>query len=243
MRYFLLLLAFCFLVSNVYAEFKSPEEVSKWMTHYYEHPNVNKVYDAIEYMSNSDMLAHKKSHAPTFGFLSGIFQTNKEKTKTLVDKFYFLKKMPKDILINGIWYANLPKSKDIVYQILEKNSKLKDSFDYLYKESPVNVVNIPFEKGPWVLDALWGYFMSTGKKEPVVRVIEVLKWSDAKDDIDKLVVGVAAKWSLTSNAIQHKKVLNICKEEIKKQPKDIGKKLEEIIKLAEDEIKIRKSKK
>lgn len=240
----LLIMTFGLFVISAHAEFKSPEQVSKWMTHYYEHPVPGEVFPALKYMSDTNMLAHKKSHAPTFGFLSGIFNSNPKKSKELLNELKTLKKFPTEVLIQGIWFANLPDSKKTTLAILEKHPDLKPKFNYMYKENPVFVEDISFEKAPWVVDALWGDFMATGNEKPVSRIISALKWSDEKhddNDIDKLVIGVAAKWSLVSYAINHKKVLEICKSELKKQPESVKLKLKEVIDLAEEEIKVRKN--
>ena len=240
----LLIMTFGLFVITAYAEFKSPEQVSKWMTHYYEHPAPGEVFSSLKYMSDTDMLAYKKSYAPTFGFLAGIFKNNPKESKELLNKLKTLKKFPAEILIQGIWYANLPDSEKTALAILEKHPDLKSKFNFMYKEKPVSVEDIPFSKAPWVVDALWGDFMATGNEKPVSRIISALKWSDEKhddNDIDKLVIGVAAKWSLVSYSINHKKVLEICKSELKKQPENVKSKLMEVVNLAEEEIKVRKN--
>lgn len=71
--------------------------------------------------------------------------------------------------------------------------------------------------------------MATGDREPVVRIIQALPWLDVKGDTNRLLVAGAAKWSLTSNAVQHEKVMNICEGETKKQSSGVQAKLKAII--------------
>lgn len=93
----------------------------------------------------------------------------------------------------------------------------------------MEIQQIPLEQGPWVLDALWGNFMATGNAEPVARIMEALPWLDAKGEARKLLVAGAARWSLTSYAKQHKKVMAICESEIKTQPPAVQVKLKSVI--------------
>jgi hypothetical protein len=51
-----------------------------------------------------------------------------------------------------------------------------------------------------------------------------------------LLVAGAARWSLTSNAIQHRRVLEICQEEVGKQPKEVAEKLRKIIAHAKEAL-------
>jgi hypothetical protein len=101
----------------------------------------------------------------------------------------------------------------------------------------MTVEKIPLEQGPWVLDALWGKFMATGERAPVERIITTLPWLDIKGDINRLLVGGSARWSLASNAIQHKRVLKICEDVAITQKGDVASKLRELIANAKKELK------
>lgn len=98
-------------------------------------------------------------------------------------------------------------------------------------------MEIPLEQGPWVLDALWGYFMASGEDAPVVRIMAALAWSEVRGDIPRLRIGGAAKWSLASNAAQHQRVMEICKAQLSTQPKEVATVLRQVVKEAEDDLK------
>jgi hypothetical protein len=65
---------------------------------------------------------------------------------------------------------------------------------------------------PTDLDDRWGAFFATGDARYVREIMEVLDFAEDKRDPTVLVVAGAARWSLTSNAYQHKRVLAICEE-------------------------------
>lgn len=216
-------------------DFQSQDEFSNWFTFYYQNPDPRRIPDAIEYMGQSGLLDKKNSISPIFGFLAGGFRDNPEQVAGWVDRFNSLKEPHLGVVVLGLWYANLPDSQKRVYMLLDKHPNLKQQFGFLYQGSPMSVEKIPLEQGAWVLDALWGNFMATGSKTPVVRIMTTLPWVDVKGDINRLLVGGAARWSLTSNAAQHQRVLEFCEAEVRTQPKEIAEKLREVIANAKKE--------
>ncbi len=229
MRILLSLLLIFTFYTQALASFQTSEELSKWITYYYKSPEPNKVPEAYEFMSKKGWFDKKNSVSPLFGFLSGAIQSNPHLAKGWVERLEKLPTKHQNILVLGVWYSDINGSKELVYKLLEKNEELKQAFSYLYEGSPLPVEEIPLEQGPWVLDALWGKFMATGDTAPVVRIISALPWVDVKGDTNRLLVGGSARWSLTSNAEQHKRVLKICEEQIKIQPENVVVKLKEVI--------------
>ncbi|MCU7933190.1 MAG: hypothetical protein KZQ90_20545 [Candidatus Thiodiazotropha sp. (ex Codakia rugifera)] len=225
---FIILILFSGLVSSE-TEFKSQEEFSQWLTYYYLDPEPKNIVQAVRYMSERGFLDNGKTYPPIFGFLAGVFKENPSNVNSRVNNLSSLKDSSYGVVVLGLWYANLPNSKERVYAILEKRPLLREQFNYLYQGSPMGILQIPLEQGPWVLDALWGNFMATGNAEPVARIMEALPWLDVKGETHKLRVAGAARWSLTSNAEQHKKVMVICENEIKKQPPAVQDKLKTVI--------------
>ena len=219
--------------------FQSQEDFSRWLTFYYLNPEPNRVPDAIKYMSKSGVLDNDNAISPIFGFLSGTFRNNPDKVASWISQLSSLKESSLGVVVLGLWYAALPESQKTAYALLEKHPKLKPNFEYLYKGAPITVEQIPLEQGPWVLDVMWGKFMATGDSAPVERIISTLPWIDVKGDINRLMVGGAAGWSLTSNAGQHKRVLEICEAAEKTQSAEVAAKLGEVIKNAKKEIQTR----
>jgi hypothetical protein len=236
MRLLLSSLLLASLITPVNAALRSQEELACWLTYYYQKPEPAQIPDAIEHMSHTGWFDKPNSMPPIFGFLAGGFRDNPQQVSAWVDRLSALKESHLGVVVLGLWYANLPDSQQRVYALLEQHPTLKQKFSYLYKESPTSMENIPLEQGPWVLDALWGNFMATGSKTPVVRVMSTLPWIDVKGDITRLTVGGAARWSLTSNAVQHPRILDFCETEVATQPKEVAEKLREVVTNAKKEL-------
>ena len=230
-----LVLLACFIAS-ANAGFKSQEELGNWVTYYYMNPTPSQTPDAIEYMSQSGWLDNDKSMSPIFGFLAGVFRSNPEQVPGWVERLSNLSEPHFGVVVLGLWYADLPESQKRVYELLERHRQLKEELAFLYKGAPMPIEKIPLEQGPWVLDALWGDFMATGNRAPVVRIMSTLPWIDVKGDVNRLLVGAAARWSLTSNAVQHKRIMEFCEEEVKAQPAEVAGKLREVIESAKKEL-------
>jgi hypothetical protein len=182
--------------------FQSQDDFSKWMTFYYQKPDPARFPEAVEYMSESGLLDNENALAPSFGFLAGVFHDNPQQLEGWIKQLDSLNEPHLGVVVLGLWYANLPDSQKRVYAFLEKHQNLKQRFGYLYKGSPMPVEKIPLEQGAWVLDALWGNFMATGNKIPVQRIMTTLPWIDVKGDINRLLIGGAARWSLTSKELK-----------------------------------------
>jgi len=101
-------------------------------------------------------------------------------------------------------------------------SKLKEEA-YIGEKDKIGQVlkeGIPIKFNPIIepindagdLDLLWVEFMATGNGEAIKRIISVLHWIEDGKGME-IAIGGAARWSLTSNCREHKKVLEICKRE------------------------------
>ena len=137
------------------------------------------------------------------------------------------------MVILGIWYSGAPDSLPMLQRIGERYPVQAESVRKFRAEPPVRMTPSNADGGLTHLDGLWGYFMATGDEAPVIRVIETLKWASIRGDIRKLAVGGAARWSLTSNAVQHSRVLEICKAQVPLQPPAVASVLREVIAKAE----------
>ena len=216
-------LALLFLASPATAApaFKSPAHVKRWMKTYYLKPSPGKVASAIRYMSASGILDKKNSISPVFGFLSGVFQQNPDKVNAIIRSLDGLKEHHLGVVVFGLWYSGLDDARKKVEALFARHPQLAKNFAFLTKNDPRPLVELPLEKGEWILDALWGQFMATGSPGPVRRVISTLPWGQDKKEMGKYLVASAARFSLTANAGQHRKVREVIKAELPLQSDEV----------------------
>ena len=215
----LMLLALSFQVTAA-QEFESPDQFSQWLTYYYEQPDPASVPNAVEYMSSNGILDNQNAIPGVFGFLAGVIRTNPEEVSQWSDQLKRLGAEHYAVFVLGIWYAALPESQNTVYKALDSNPQLQEQLAYLRSGAPMRIQQIPLEQGPWVLDALWGEFAATGDPSSISRISEAMPWIDVEGDINKLLVGGAANWSLKSNALQQDRVFEIMSRLHKAHPEN-----------------------
>jgi hypothetical protein len=122
------------------------------------------------------------------------------------------------------------------------------------------LMEVDLSEGPSVVYTLWGYYVATGQYEPVVRIMQALRWSKNKNDgnfslkkifsnwrndpsaVDKISTGATAKWTLASYAERNRDLLSLYRAEYEHQPKEIARPLRDVIVAAEafESEKVRK---
>lgn len=231
----------CLLIPIGHAEFTSPQDFNDWLTHYYLHPEPARVAEAIRYATNQHLLDKPEtSSAPILGFISGVVTRHPEQAADLLKDLDDLPAPQRDLVVLGVWYANLPndRSRQLVDDALDRHPDMLKRRPLLAQD-PIDVLSLPTEQGPWVLDANWGRFFATGERAPVLRVISALPWmheSRKQEDMAagrpglmRMVIAGAAQWSLTANARQHSAVLKICEVEAGKQDEPVASQLKAIV--------------
>ncbi len=227
----------CSVAAGAAEKFSETEPLGRWITYYYLNPEPQLVAEAIHAASSKGFMKEGKG-APSFiGFVAGVVNKNPTVAQTLVETLPSLPEIDRPVVILGIWYSGHPDAKSILQSLAKSLPAHKEIIDHLVNNAPLGILELPLEQGSWVLDALWGYFMATGDDAPVSRIITVLPWVNVSGDVSRLVVGGAAKWSLISNAIQHKRVMKVCRREMVSQPKDLKKLLTEVVETAEKDMK------
>jgi hypothetical protein len=216
--------------------FASKDELVRWMTYYYGKPEPERIADAVVYMSQSGLLDEPTTATPLGGFLSGVFHTNPARVPAWLDSMGLLREQQLLAVVIGVRFAGMPDSRERAHQLLQLHAKLRERFGSLDSLTASTVEQIPLEEGAPVLDALWGKFMATGDRAPVERIIEALQFLDAKDDEGRQIIGAAARWSLTANAVQHPRVLEVCEAVARNQRPGGGARLREVIAAAKERL-------
>jgi len=199
------------LLTPVHAEDKTPANGDDWLTFYYRDPRPDQVVAQLKAWSSEGTLQDANARAPLTGFLSQIFRQNADK---LQDWRLQLKGLPKEDLelINmAIWMSNTKESKELLQKEIPKAFKDK---------SPPDILTLKLDS-PSALDLLWGYFFATGDSKALRRIVAMFRYADAPTKLEGIpkdrsplyvILPKAAKWSISSNARQHPKVMEDCKK-------------------------------
>lgn len=214
-------------------ELKSDLNPQRWLTYYYLNPQPNLTAEAILAMSKQGYFDKPTAQVALAAFFSQVFAQNPNSIQSWFLRLDDLSERHKRTLWMALLYSATPQGKQQLKIEAEKAiSTAKDEILKLLRTEPPSIAKLEITS-PSVLDMLWGSFLATGDELYVTRIISTLAWVNDKDDTRKLLIGGAARWSLTSNCIQHKRVLEICKAQMAKQPPEVCLVLREIIKEAE----------
>jgi hypothetical protein len=241
--------------------FTSVEKLMEWVTNYRKHKNPQRVPAAVHAMNEFGLFGDEEKAWFCTGFIAGVLGSNPKDGPGLIPRMFPMPDKEQAIIIRAIAYSGRPDWREL----LEKNSArmplrrpLID--DFLAGKRPT-LMELPLDHGgsPGIY-ALWGYYVATGQYEPVVRIMQALRWSKNEDDsgfsfrkifsgwgsdpsaVEKITTGGTAKWTLASYAERDRELINLYRAEYERQPKEIAKPLKDVIKAAEvfESEKIRK---
>jgi len=222
------------------ADVSTARQFSEWMMQYHQHPTPSSITPNIKKAAELGVFKEPRRSWAVVGFIAGAIKSNPALPKELVENLANMDDAQYGLILMGIWYGDLPnnQSRSIVYRELEKRPKMLDKYSSISTE-PNDMLEVQPKKGPWVLDAMWGYFFATGDKKAALKIISALQWLNEgmKNDLKQLgkkgsyliATGGAAKWSLISNSKQDERVLEICREQIPLQRYFIATQLVDIV--------------
>lgn len=241
--------------------FASVDRLMDWISNYRKHKTPSRVPAAVHAMQDFGLFGDEEKAWFCTGFIAGVLGSNPKDGPGLIPRMFPLPDKEQAVIIRAIAYSGRPDWREL----LEKNSSrmplrrpLID--DFLAGKRPI-LMELPLDHGgsPGIY-ALWGYYVATGQHEPVMRIMQALRWSKNKDDsgfsfrkvfsgwghdpsaVEKITTGGTAKWTLASYAERDRELLSLYRAEYDRQPEDVAKPLKDVIEAAEifESEKIRK---
>lgn len=196
--------------------FNSEEQLNAWVTSYYLAPQPERVSSAIRYYAGSALYQKQNARMVMTVFFASLLQQDTSLLRQAYDEVdQHGSEDAQVFFLNVLWVVDTKESRlllakaktswtaELVQRIL---TQMKD-------HRPDNLLEDPVDS-PAELDSLWAMFMATGDATPVRKIISVLHLLEEGRG-QEIVLGSAAKWSLTSNARQHKRVYEICQQELR----------------------------
>lgn len=202
--------------------FKNEEDAGEWTMEYYKKINPIKAVNAVQQLVQLDR-QWMMNKIGVIHFFTTVYENNPFLFKNLIMDLesYSIEDQKKFILISIL-------SKDrYIPSFIEKsdNLELKNYYDHYSKMRLPDVTDLIVS--PYQLDMLWSEFLSTGKYDPILKIVNSLILTDPKKVIDKLkkddpnideskismylmTTLQSAKWSLKSNCKQIPLVSKYC---------------------------------
>ncbi|MEM9540402.1 MAG: hypothetical protein AAGA60_13000 [Cyanobacteria bacterium P01_E01_bin.42] len=208
----------------------SKSQLEQWMSFYYQNPQPDRLPDAIATLSQEGYLQKANAVQPILFFLSCIFRDRPEKLSEWLSQWNDLPSRDRQILVNAIWLSNTPQAREYLANLAKETEDLaiENTINSLIQKSPPDIASLPIGD-PSMIDVFWAGFMATGEEKYVLNIIAVLSNINSSEDSLKTAIANAAKWSLTSQARIHEKVMLICLGQLEQQSEEIGAILQGIV--------------
>lgn len=196
--------------------FDSEEQFSEWVTYYYLAPQPERVSSAIRYYAGSALYEKQNTRILMAPFFASLLQQDAGLLRQAYDdvgqdgsedaQIFFL---------NVLWLVDTEESRALLAKARTDwtAEPLQRVLARMEGHRPDHLLEDPVDS-PADLDRLWVMFMATGDAAPVRKIISVLHLLEEGHG-EEIIVGGAARWSLTSNARQHKRVYEICQQELR----------------------------
>jgi hypothetical protein len=240
--------------------FSTPERLVDWVYNYHAHPTPWRVPAAVRAMRELGLFTDEEKGAFCTGFIAGVLGANPKDGPALVGKMLPMPDKDQAVLIRAIAYSGRPDWRELLTKYKDRMALRQPLIDSYLSGKAKTLMEVDLSDGPSVVYTLWGYYVATGQYEPVVRIMQALRWSKNKNDgnfslktifsgwrndpsaVDKISTGATAKWTLASYAERNRDLLSLYRAEYERQPKEISQPLRDVIVAAEafESEKIRK---
>lgn len=208
--------------------FQSGDQVLQWVQTYRLKPDPWRLPLAVRALSDLGQFGDEEGAAVHIGFIAGVLGDNQMKAEKLIGAMLPLPPEAQSAVIKAVAYSGLPNWRGLLNAFVDKLADRRVLIDKLATGGKPQLMAMPVEEGR-TLDMLWGYYLATGYYQPVQRILSALPWSEDKNDLEKLLVGSMAKWTLASNAAKNQGLLEMYKTEVALAPPKLAKPLKEVI--------------
>lgn len=249
------------------AEFFSRDAVVEWMDGYRQRPEPARLPAAVRALSKAGALRDAEAAGYHVGFAASVLGANPARADELVRKMLPLPASDQWFVVRAIAYSGLPGWRAVLRKAAPGLPARQEMIEQYLKGTLPTLAEIgleaspgiwekiriqlggtpqsaavSFARNPELLDTLWGQYFASGDYGPVRRILALLPWSGERDSVEKLLVGSAAKYTLTSNAARYPDLLARLKDVESYQSDEVRKVLADAIKAAEtmDTARVRK---
>lgn len=198
------------------------DKINGAMTTYYLLPSLQKIQDVLTVINETDLIRKKTAWAPIIGFLTVIFERNKDKVFDWISERDY-NSYAANIIVNALLNAELYETASIFAQANQwTDERVKEVRAY---DRKINFKTIDIVL-PSHIDSVWGAFFASGDKAYVSHIIDVLFMeklpfsTTVQVPMGKDVLGenkALAKKTLNYYATQHKAVRDAIQQRLKKE--------------------------
>lgn len=205
------------------AAFETSTDVLRWISTYRSRRDPDRVAAAYRTASRTGALKEPSTAGIYVGFLAGLIGAAPGDADRLIDAVLPIGPSDRWVVVRAIAYSGHPEWKRLLASLAPRIPQYGAMIEgYLGGSSPTLSQlamprKLPFWErwrdalfrtdddaalapGPAVIDTLWGVYFATGEADPIERIVALLPWSNDHDDLERLIIGSMAKFTLAANA-------------------------------------------
>jgi hypothetical protein len=186
----------------------------QWMENYYQHPAPDALVQAVYSLNNDGYFEDSAQQATAFGFFSTVFQQNPKQVDSWLRSSRFLPLHARRILAIAAWLSGNPVGARHVSELCSTfNYPVRVEVDRLLAAGPVPVYQTQVASAA-SMNLRWGAFLASGDEQHIVSVLDALGSNEPG-------LATSARYALAQDAASHPRVLEICREQLDRQPQAI----------------------
>jgi hypothetical protein len=186
----------------------------RWLTRYYENPRPDDLLVSVHQLSANGFFEQAGNTAMAIGFFTEVFANNPQRVRQWLDHTSDLPEAHRRILAAAAWQAGHPRGLALMREFSANDQKLVQiQVNDLLRRGPYTVADTPVISES-SLRLQWGAFLATGNDRHVVAMLNALGTNERD-------LTLAVRYSIAQNAANHRRVLDICKAQLDRQPEAV----------------------
>lgn len=186
----------------------------QWMENYYQHPAPDAFVQAVGSLNSDGFFQEPDQQATAFGFFSTVFQQNPKRVDAWLRSTRFLPLPTRRTLAIAAWLAGAPDGARHVSELFGTfNYPVRAEVDRLLAAGAMSVNRTPVDSAA-AMNLQWGAFLASGDEQHIVSVLAALGSNEPG-------LATSARFALAQDAASHPRVLEICREQLDRQPQAI----------------------
>jgi hypothetical protein len=194
----------------------------QWMENYYRHPAPNAFVEAVCSLSNDGYFEDPAGQYAAFGFFATVFQQNPKQVDSWLHASRFLPISTRRTLAIAAWLAGDPSGERRVRELSSTfKYPVRTEVDRLLAAKPMSVYETQVVSED-SMNVRWGAFLASGDERHILSVLEALGSNEPG-------LATSARFALAQDAASHPRVLEICREQLDRQPQSIRTELRAVV--------------
>ncbi len=194
----------------------------QWMEDYYQHPAPDAFVQAVCSLSSDGYFEEPAGQYAAFGFFSTVFEQNPKQVAGWIHSARFLPLPTRRTLAIAAWLAGDPTGARQVRELFGTfNYPVRAEVDRLLASAPAPVGQTPVVSAA-AMNLRWGAFLASGDERHIVSVLEALGSNEPG-------LATSARYALAQDAASHPRVLEICREQLDRQPQAVQVELRAVV--------------